>query len=262
MSDKKRSETVDAIITGLKIGSILLVLLLWAIGYIMEGYAPPIINEQGLTPEQFAAQKYAEDEKAKEPERLLQKEYQARGIAGLKASELLLDGAEKDMKEGNIGSDMNMQFIGAVLEVIYGSARSIQEAWDNSKSLLPADVKYLKSMESKLSSFQQRALPKMRLAFKNRAKETLWINDVTARTSGSGNTILTLYGYHFTANANIKLVQEQLYDLMTKLRFKKIQYAYSDYDDDIKYYYKLDTPSDSTIAAYNNEFQKLSKKPE
>lgn len=173
----------------------------------------------------------------------------------IRVSSDLLAGAELDLKNGRM-TDLDMASIGAMLQVMNSSASDIQTAWKSRDILTPANIQQVKSLEARLSSFQQRALPKLRLSFKKAAGQLLWEHDVTVTVRGTGNTLISFYGYWFAVNANIKAAQEQLDNLVTHLRFKKIQFA-SFQESPTGTAYAVSAPGDAVVAVYDGEFHKV-----
>lgn len=216
--------------------------------------------EKQLTPEEIAQREEAEKLAKIEQERLEKLQTGTRVMNSLKSMEFLLEGAEVDLKKGNINSKMEVSAIGAMLQVIYSTTNELQTAWNFQEHLSAADKAHLKAVEARLSSFQQRSLSKMRQAFKNRTAETLWPHDVTVSLGGSGNTTLKLIGYQYDLNANVQATFDQLNDLTTRLRYKKLIIAPSEYYRGGAVY-TLETPADSAVEVYAGSFIKLRKNP-
>lgn len=172
----------------------------------------------------------------------------------------LLAGAEIDLRQGRMKT-LDARSLGAMLEVINLNARALQSAWHGKDKLEPVDVKRVQSIEARLATFQQRALPQMRLSYKKAADATLWEHDATVVISGAGNTVLSFYGYFFALNANIKAAEEQVEELTTHLRFKKLQFASFRYAP-TGTAYALQTPSDGVVATFDNgTFTKIDHGP-
>lgn len=223
-----------------------------------ENTPPPVAQPaQQLSPDELIRhQKATRDEEVRQ-EKGAKAAAAANAMQGIKASELLLEGAELDLKNGKL-NDIDVYGIGVMLEVIYGMAHSLQEGWTNREYFTPADINHMKSAETKLLSFQQRALPKLRLAYKKQVAKVLWEHDVTVSVSGAGNTVLKLISYQFAANANVKAAEEQMEDLVTRLRFKRLIIAPSEYYKGGAVY-TMQTPGDGTVAGYAGGFQKLNR---
>lgn len=214
-----------------------------------------------LTPEEIAADKAAKDKAEQERQvqhEKMQKEARAANLmAAVDLSADLLTGAEIDLKHNRLSS-MSMEGVGAMLEVIYSTASSIQAAWSDRDTLSEGEIAVLKSLEARLKSFQHKALPQMRLAFKKQVATTLWEHDVVVKLAGALNTKISLISYQFAANANIKVAYDQLIDLFFKLRFKQVEFVTDNYTHHGSGY-NLATPADNVIATYNGEFQTLNR---
>lgn len=143
--------------------------------------APAQIVPRAPTPEELAAAEKARREAEDQRHQAFLAQDRTKAMSALETCRTLLEGAETDLKRGNISSDMEVYAIGAMLEVMQTCASDLQRAWNSQAELPKIDLGSLKILESRLSSFQQRALPKMRLAFGKRTKETLWVHDVTVR---------------------------------------------------------------------------------
>ena len=91
---------------------------------------------------------------------------------------------------------------------------------DNSK-LKSATAKY----KSKLISTQKNIFPRMRKAFAESSKNNLWEHNVNVKYSG---TTISFIGYLYASNKNIKESYEAIADLLAKLRFKRINFKWSE----------------------------------
>ncbi len=190
-----------------------------------------------LTPEQIAQQ-----EKAAQKQRAASYLDQVRAFVSFLIT-------EEDYFKTSKASDADMDKIRKTLVLIESLADSLNSARQNKADLSAEDTKYLKGIETRLSSFQQRVLPGLRLAFRKRADELLWEHDVDVSVSGKGNTIVTFTGSMFAANANIKAVQTQLDDVAERLRFKQTRFRWYREADEYTYF-KLDTPPDGKLAIF------------
>ncbi len=70
-----------------------------------------------------------------------------------------------------------------------------------------------------------------------------------ATIGGSGAKTLTLVGGAFAANRNVKTSQDALSDVLSSLRFRRIQYKWYAGADEYSYY-DLKTPDDGDVFAY------------
>lgn len=102
-------------------------------------------------------------------------------------------------------------------------------------------------LEKKVVQSQLKNFPKIRKAYYEFVKNTLWENDIDAYLSGSGNTVIKFTGAYFAANKNIKATQDALHEMLTLLRFKQTQYRWYKGQDDFTYY-TIESFKDSEIS--------------
>lgn len=179
----------------------------------------------------------------------------AKLIDEVKAYEHFLDNDEATFKAIK-PSEADLDTIRKATSTFSALAESLNKARQNKKVLSAADIVYLKGVEKRLSAFQQKILPGLRLGFKKRASELLWQYDTEVSISGTGNKVIGFYAGEFSLNANIQAAQEQLHEILTKLRFTQARYAW--YKNAPGYAYKLDTPSDAKLAYFlHGEFQDM-----
>jgi hypothetical protein len=180
----------------------------------------------------------------------------AKIIDEVKAYETFLDTAETDFKTVK-PSEADLDTIRKTTTTFYALAESLNKARQNKDILSQSDIAYLKGMEKRLSASQARLLPGLRLAFRKRAGELLWEHDAYVSVSGEGNRIINISAGMFAANANIKTAQEQLQEVLTRLRFKEVRYRWYKEADEFTYY-KLDTPPDAKLAyLQHGQFQDI-----
>jgi prefoldin subunit 5 len=111
----------------------------------------------------------------------------------------------------------------------------------------PEIKKMAQSLKPLIIEMQKVSYPKMRKAYFEFAKKTLWEHDVNVKLEGKKNTVLIFTGAHFAANKNIKETQETLSDMLHTLRFKEAHYEwYKDQDD--RNYYDMKTPKDDELV--------------
>lgn len=170
----------------------------------------------------------------------------AKIIEEVKAYETFLDTAEADFKTMK-PSEADLDTIRKATTTFYALAESLNKARQNKYILSQSDIAYLKGVEKRLSASQARLLPGLRLGFRKRAGELLWEHDAYVSVSGEGNRIINISAGMFAANANIKTAQEQLQEVLTRLRFKEVRYRWYREADEFTYY-KLDTPPDAKLA--------------
>lgn len=190
-----------------------------------------------LTPEQIA-----EQEKTAQAQRAAGYLDQVRAFVSFLST-------EEEYFKGNKASDADMDKIRKTLVLIESLADSLNTTRENKADLSAEDIKYLKGIETRLSSFQQRVLPGLRLAFRKRADEMLWEHDVDVSVSGNGNTIVTFTGAMFAANANIKAVQTQLDDVAERLRFRQTRFRWYKEADEYTYF-EIDAPPDGRLTLF------------
>lgn len=94
--------------------------------------------------------------------------------------------------------------------------------------------KYSRKLINKLRSTQMEFFPKLRRKYGELADANLWEYDMDVRVIGSKSDRIQLIGAKFAANRNIKEFQEGVGPLLTKLRFKRVDYKWipsaSDYE--------------------------------
>ena len=141
----------------------------------------------------------------------------------------------------DLSSATNIQIAAAVFIAYASIIKEGRQSSDEEILKLTADL------EERVRAYQVKNFPKVRRAYYEFAKKTLWENDVDVDLSGSGNTVLKFTAGHFAANKNIKMTQESLSEMLTILRFKQTQYRWYKGEDEYTYY-KMETPKDSEIA--------------
>ncbi len=182
----------------------------------------------------------------------------ARIISEVKAYEDFLDNDEATFKAIK-PSDADLETIRKATSTFSALAESLNKARQNKDALSASDIAYLRGVENRLSAFQQKILPGLRLGFKKRASELLWQYNTEVSTSGAGNKTIGFYAGEFSLNANIQAVQEQLTEILTKLRFKEVRYAW--HKGAAGYAYKLDTPPDAKLSYFlHGRFQDMAAK--
>jgi len=102
------------------------------------------------------------------------------------------------------------------------------------------------SLKKKLLAIQKKEFPLMRKDYGIFAASLLWENDIEVRQNG---TSITFIGGIFSSNKNIKDFYSELEDMFFKLRFKRINFKWSEGAE--KYtYYTPSTPKDSEFIYY------------
>jgi hypothetical protein len=170
-------------------------------------------------------------------------------LNAIKAYEVFLASAEKDFKINN-GKEADLDKVRAMLVLIDAMADSLNNARLSKQILSKDDVTYVKGIEKRLSTFQKRMLPGLRISFKERSRELLWEHDIYVRVYGKNNTIVEFSGAVFAANANIKSVHEQVGDVLQKLRFKQARFKWYKGANEYTYYDLTNSPADETLTFF------------
>ena len=139
-----------------------------------------------------------------------------------------------------------MGVVDGFLEIIDNAAAAIQRAEAEQSTLTPEQVRRVKMAKAKISALQKRLFPQMRAAYRKTAADALWEHDIEVSVKGTGNTTITFFGFWFASNANIKASEQQLDATVSRLRYKKIQFAaYREAQRGAGY--GLNTPADGVI---------------
>ena len=78
--------------------------------------------------------------------------------------------------------------------------------------------------------------PSFRKRYATVIGENLWDKDIDVSVSGSKKDILWFTGAAFAARKNIKEMQESVSPVLHTLKFKRVCYKWTEYDDDYTYY--------------------------
>lgn len=100
-----------------------------------------------------------------------------------------------------------------------------------------------------VSKKQAEMLPAMRNAYGPIMRDRLWEANGSARTVGQGYRTVEFMSPAFASNANIKKINDQMYDTLIMLRFTRSQYKWFRQADDYTYY-NLKSPKDSDIVEW------------
>lgn len=131
--------------------------------------------------------------------------------------------------------------------VLFGAwAKVIKDAEKNSDTEIKKDGK---SLKAKVIALQKSEFPKLRKSYGDFIKKELWNDNIEVSTKGSGSTTLEFIGATFANNKNKQDTQEMLSEILTQLRFKKVNYKWYQYDDEYTYY-TMSTPDDGELVTF------------
>lgn len=197
-----------------------------------------------------------QEKAAAEAQEVSRKAEAERIINEVRAYTDFLDATETQFKTMK-PSEADLDTIRKAATTFSSLAESLNTARLKKSVLSPSDITYVKGVEKRLSTAQQRILPGLRLGFRKRAGEILWEHDTYVSLSGDGNRIINISAGMFAANANIKATQEQIAEVLTKLRFKEVRYRWYKEADEYTFY-KLDTPPDAKLTYFlHGRFQDM-----
>lgn len=100
----------------------------------------------------------------------------------------------------------------------------------------PEISKMKNKLKSLLKSRQQKDFPKLRKAYAEVMRSALWRENIEVACTGKLKKTLTLTGGTFASNANVEDSYSALRDALVKLRFKRINFKWYEYDDEYTYY--------------------------
>ncbi|MHC1780984.1 MAG: hypothetical protein AB9922_12195 [Bacteroidales bacterium] len=115
---------------------------------------------------------------------------------------------------------------------------------DTKKSEIDSIKRLALIAEKKITSKRVKNWPILRENFAKYLAKELWVHDMYVLTLNTKHTTIEFISIEYALNKNIKKTHDDLYDIFLKLRFKKVIYKTSKYDEDYKYY-TLDTKNDS-----------------
>jgi hypothetical protein len=127
------------------------------------------------------------------------------------------------------------------MEIVLFSAWA--KAVDEGLAADSATMKIAKELEQKVAKIQLKEFPKLRAAYKKVIHQKLWEENVETGIFGGRNTTIQFTGGIFASNKNKQQMQETLNEILSMLRFKRVNYKWYEYDEVT--YYDLDTPADS-----------------
>ena len=104
--------------------------------------------------------------------------------------------------------------------------------------------KAAKKLQSALIRVQTRIFPQMRKSYIKISRNMMWKNDIDVYGS-DGNGTINLVGGYFASNSHISESQKEISDMLKQLRFKRVNYKFSEYGEYT--YYDLKTNKDSFV---------------
>jgi len=104
-----------------------------------------------------------------------------------------------------------------------------------------------KTLKSKVIALQKAEFPKMRKNYGEILNKKLWSENISVITKGVGHTTLEFTGGIFASNKNKQDFQETLYDILSQLKFKRVNYKWYEYDDEYTYY-SMKTEQDGELV--------------
>lgn len=112
----------------------------------------------------------------------------------------------------------------------------------------PQIKKRMAALKIKLINTQKKQYPRLRKAFVKNYQYTAWKNDIEVHIGGANNTTIEFVSGDFATHANIEEAQSTLAEILTNLRFKRVNYLWIPHDDNYTYY-TLHSPSDGSIES-------------
>lgn len=105
-----------------------------------------------------------------------------------------------------------------------------------------------KQLEDLVKEVQERELPLMRKAFYELIYHDFWLENIDVQIKEEDNSSIQFTGHVFYDNKNKQATLDKLRSLFKKLRFQKVSFRTSKYDDSIEYF-DLKNPLDTKIIA-------------
>ena len=93
---------------------------------------------------------------------------------------------------------------------------------------------------------QKDELPMLRYLYSKDMNEKLWENNIKVKDYGKNSTTLEFIGGFFASNMNKKDFQNEIRDIVYKLRFKQVNYKWIEHDDEYTYY-TMNTKEDEEL---------------
>lgn len=86
----------------------------------------------------------------------------------------------------------------------------------------------------------------MRKSYLDHIKDEMWRNDIDVSIEGKSKTTLNFTGGYFASNRNKEEFQTLQQDMLELLRFKRVNYRFTKYDDEYNYY-DVKSPKDGDV---------------
>lgn len=151
-----------------------------------------------------------------------------------------------DMTVSIVGESMD--HIKLTLEVFNAAAKLLSEA--KLQELNRVAIHKVADLRKILVLRQRQAFPLIRKSAGRLFNDELWLADGKARSFGDRYSIIEFIAGSFAANANIAEAQKSMRVALARMRFKQARYRWVDAA--VGYtYYKIENPSDDTIAKYD-----------
>jgi hypothetical protein len=150
------------------------------------------------------------------------------------------EGVKFDIYRGSI-EDLQLEI------VLFGTWANIIKEGEESDD---KEVKSLaKKLKSKVARIQAKEFPKLRKEYASIVANKMWENNITVKSSGTGNNKINFTGGVFASNKNIKDFQTQLYEVLRMFRFVQSRYKWYKGQDDYTYY-SIEPPKDRELVDF------------
>ena len=142
------------------------------------------------------------------------------------------------------GKELNLQACLVFAAEFSDAAKSITEA--KQLDLTKDEMRIVSKYKQSLIRYQIQCFPLLRRKFTSFYADALWNDDVTVKTSGSGNRAINFTGGLFVANRNKKDFLELALPNLRAMRFTEAKFRW--YEDSESTYWELGSPKDGEIA--------------
>lgn len=107
------------------------------------------------------------------------------------------------------------------LELIDYSHTLLEQAKDINSNSIKEKATLL---NKELTPYQKKTFPLMRKKYGKISADTMWEHDVYIDVSGNNQQIINMTSYIFSANKNIKNIEETTRSMLNSLRFKEVRF--------------------------------------